>query len=426
MKPLKTALFAVPALTLVAVLGLSSVAHAEVRKEGAWPTGEPTVSFSLENTPRKVALRQLAGAAGWSLVLPTGLDDSIDLVVRDQPPERVLGFLLEGQSYVAKREGNLVNIRVDHAPSAPTPPVAPTPPSPVASPTPPVPPEPPAVVAPDAKAKGKRAGDRTVTGGSARIGAHEIVHDVQVLGGSLDVDGTVTGDIEVFGGAVRVHPGAKVDGDISALGGAVSVEDGAIVKGGVEAFGAVVSRKDTDHAPVGGRPWLTALSEPFSQIGSAISSSALLFVFGAVLLALLTRRMETLRVETAARPMRTFALGVVGSLGAAVLLLAMGITIIGIPLALAGAVVAVVLAYAGICAVLQTAGEALLRHRTENPYVHLALGCVLFLIAGSLPIVGSYLTAIVVLLGVGTLVATRLGREPGDRRVEEGAYRTVP
>ena len=425
MKPLSYVLCFAP---LVASLGVSAVALADVRKEGAWPAEEPTVCLALENAPRRAALRKLAEAAGWSLIMPGGLEGSVDLSVTDQPADRVLAVLLEDGRFIARREGNLVSIKIDPA----TPPAgtrSPEPSLPAAPPPPPVaaPVVPAAPAIAEALPPAKRPSDRSVTGGSARIGAHETVRDVQVLGGSLDVEGTVTGDIEVFGGSVRVHKGAKVAGDISALGGAVSVDEGAEVKGGVEAVGAVVSRRDAgpDLRPTAQGKWLAAVSQPLARAGSAVSSAALLFVFGAVLVALLTRRMEALRVETAARPMRTFAVGVVGTLAALALLIAMCVTIIGIPIALAGVVVGVLLAYGGVCAVLQTAGEALLRHRTENPYVHLAVGCALFLIASSLPLVGGYLTAVVVLLGVGAVVSTRVGRAPSDYSVADGAYRTA-
>lgn len=449
MKPLASAVLVVPALALAVAASMAtvSVAHAEVRKEGVWPANEPGVSFSVDGAPKKIALRQLASAAGWSIVTPAGLDDAVEVVARDQPPERVLSMLLEGGNYVAKREGSLVSIRVDASPppagaAAPVPLVPPVPPTPPVSP---LPADPaivpafsanPAIVAPSATAerraaRGKRAGDRTVAGGSARILAGETVRDVQVMGGTLDVEGVVTGDIEVLGGTVRIRKGARVDGDISALGGTVTVDEGADVKGGVETVGAVVARHDTpEEGPkneAGAVPpaRFPAVSAALSSAGSAISSSALLFVFGAVLMALLTKRMDSLRVETAARPMRTFALGVVGSLASVAVLVALCVTVIGIPIAMAAVVVGVLVAYAGICAVLQTAGEALLRHRTPNPYVHLACGCLIFLIAGSLPWIGGYVTAIVALLGIGAVVATRLGTEPRDRQVEDGAYRSA-
>jgi hypothetical protein len=271
--------------------------------------------------------------------------------------------------------------------------------------------------------------DRTVTGGSARISADESVRDVKVMAGSLDVYGTVTGDIEVVGGSVHVFPSAHVDGDIVVLGGALTVDEGAEMRGEIGSVAASVSRKDAPPEPPR-TGWSAVISDRVSRAGSAISSAALLFLFGAVLAALATKRVDTMRAETAARPMRTLALGVVGSIGAAALLFALCVTIIGIPIALAVALVGVLLTYGGICAVLQTAGEALLRHRTTNPYVHLAAGCALFLIAGSLPWVGGYVTAIVALLGIGAVVATRAGKLEAaplsaDAPVSDGPYRST-
>jgi hypothetical protein len=60
-----------------------------------------------------------------------------------------------------------------------------------------------------------------------------------------------------------------------------------------------------------------------------------------------------------------------------------------------------------MCAVLSVIGEGLLRHKTENPYVHLAFGCALFVALSIIPWVGPLVVLAVVLAGVGVLVATR-------------------
>jgi hypothetical protein len=136
----------------------------------------------------------------------------------------------------------------------------------------------------------------------------------------------------------------------------------------------------------------------------AINAAALLFVFGTVLLALAPERMERLRVQVASHPMRSFAIGVVGVipvlLGSALLCC----PLITIPFVIAGLLGAVL---AGVSSVLETVGGALLAHRTKNPYVHLALGGAIFLVAGALPVVGGPIKLVVLLTGLGTVVATR-------------------
>jgi hypothetical protein len=51
------------------------------------------------------------------------------------------------------------------------------------------------------------------------------------------------------------------------------------------------------------------------KVGNSLSSAALLYVFGVVLWALQTERMERLQTEVASRPMRSFAVGSVISSG---------------------------------------------------------------------------------------------------------------
>ena len=105
---------------------------------------------------------------------------------------------------------------------------------------------------------------------------------------------------------------------------------------------------------------------------SAVTIFSLIFVYGAVLLALIAGRMEKLRVQIASHPMATFAIGVVGVIAIFAALAALCITIVGIPFAVAFGVVVFFGALAGVVSVLETVGAALLGHRTKNPYLHLA------------------------------------------------------
>ncbi len=404
-------------LVVLAVLHASSEAHAEVRRTGAWPDEERRVSIEVAGVSRSQAVKELAEKAGWSVVLYAAPTDAVDLKVNGQPADKVLELLLADGVYEASRTGDLIAIKRLDAPAAA--PAAPPPPAPPPAPAPPAPPE-----APRA-----RGSDRVVSGQSLRIEKNEVVHDVSVLGGSLEVFGTVTGDVAVMGGSARIHDGARVMGDASAVGGSLTIDDGARIDGDVGAIGGAVRRGEKavvggEVAEVGGGHGPAREAEPdedhasdaheggkLARLGrdaaSAVNRTALLFVFGTVLLALGARRMEQLKVEVAARPMRSFALGIVGSIAALVVVVLLCVTIIGIPFAALGVLLALFGVVAGICAVLETVGGALAGHRTQSPYAHLALGCVLFLVAGAIPVVGGFVKAAVILIGIGTLVATR-------------------
>lgn len=407
----------------VLALSLAPSALAAVEKGGEWPAEEKKVTLDVERVSREEAIKRLAAAAGWSIVVHAPSADPVDIHVKDQPADKVLALLLDDADYTAKRDGNLLSIARAHAPAvaaAPVgavPPVPPVPPVPEVAPAPPVPPAPPAPPAPPVAMK-RQGKDREVVAQNLVIEKGEIVRDVHVAGGSLEVRGTVTGDVEVVGGRVTVDNGAQVMGDVQVMGGSVLVKNGGRVDGDAQIVGGKLEREE--GAIVSGDVSANAEEEQheheesvsttahmLSETGEAITGGALLFALGAVLLALFTKRAETLKVEVAARPMRSFALGIVGTFGALALLVALSVTVIGIPVAVIALLLGTFGVFAAMCSVLEVAGKAVIGHKTKNEYVHLAFGCGMFLLAGALPWLGGLVKAAVVLTAIGTLVATR-------------------
>lgn len=402
--------FRLPAWLLVGVVAvtlLATRANAAVRLEGPWPDADSAVSLEAQGLTRSEAIRRLADAMGWSIVIHSPKTDVIDLVVHKQPAVNVLSMILADDDYVARREGSLIAIEKDIIKSSLTASSSSASP-PSSAPT------------PDALPTASKPQDRVLTGGSTRIEKDEVVRDVVVFGGSADVFGTATGDVTVIGGSARIHRGAHVMGDATAVGGSLHVDDGSRVDGDVGVVGGVLRRGDT--AQIGGRSASNSMGEKdeanegnawpwyrrvLTAAGRAIAEIAVLFLLGSVFLALASSQMRELQAEVAARPMRSLALGIVGTICFAALLLALTISVVGIPIAIVALLLVIIGAYAGVTSVLAVLGSALLGHRTRNPYTHLALGCLLFLLAKALPLLGTIVLFVVVLLGFGTIVATR-------------------
>jgi hypothetical protein len=424
------------------VLAVPLVADAAVRREGAWPASDKKVSLDFDGKPSD-GLKKLADEAGWSLVVSKGIEGSehdVKISVEDQPADAVLEALFAESDVVARRNGSLITITPAHgaapgasgsAAEAATPPAPPTPPPPAAGGTPPVPSVPPVPTV--------RGEDRNVLGNSVVVEKGEIVHTVTVTGGSAKIYGTVTGDLvvaggsakienggrvvgnaTVFGGSLKVESGARVDGDVGIVGGALKREEGAIIGGKIVNNssdhndgrvkvsvhdGEVSTAVEGGHKHDSGR---SRLSEAVHSFGQSMTNMSLLFVFGCVLLALGTRKMETLRLEAAARPMKSFAWGIVGSVSALVALTAMCITIVGIPFAVLAALLGIFCVYASIAAVLTTLGAAVAGHKSKNPYVHLLVGCIGLLLVGVIPYIGGLVTFAIVMVAIGALVSTRL------------------
>jgi hypothetical protein len=365
----------------------------------------------------------LAAEAGWSVVFRGQGADPVDVHVREQRADEVLEVLLADGDYVAERRGGLISIATRAASGAQ---VAPQ--KPEAAPK--------AALLGTERSVGKQRGkDRSVTGRDLRIARDEVVHDVSVIGGSAEVLGLVTGDLVIMGGSLELVESARVQGDVAVTGGSATLASGSQIDGDLSTIGGSVER--AEGAMVLGDVSGTGADEDepivkkgtsmniLRDVGQAISNQAVLFVFGAVLLALATRRMENVQTEIAGRPMRSFALGMVGYLLAALALVVLCITIIGIPVAVIAAMLAVFAAYGGICAVLTTVGASLIQHRTRNVYLHLALGCALFLVLGSLPFIGGFVSFAVVTVGLGAVIATRGAGLIPDSNGGGGPYRTA-
>lgn len=411
-------------------------AGATVKKEGSWPGVEKKVDLEFEGKPSE-GLKKLAKEAGWSLVVSNGVavdGSDVHVDVDDQPADAVLEALFVGHDVVAYRNGTLITVTPaasGAATAAPPPPPPAATDVPAAAATPPAPPPIPTV----------RGEDRNVFGGSLVIRKDEIVHTVTVAGGSLKVEGTVTGDLVVAGGSATIRSGGRVVGNATVFGGSLKVEKDGRIDGDVGVAGGSVKREE--GAVIGGRivddqhkgsvkvtagdggtktevtpaaePSATRsrFSEAVHEFGQSMTRMALLFVLGCVLLALLAPRMEKMRVEIAARPMRSFAIGLVGSLigsiAGLIAIVILCITVIGIPVALIGLLFAILAFYGAFASVLTTFGAAVIGHRTQNPYLHLLLGCGAFLVLSSLPWIGGLVIFAVAMIAVGALVTTRVG-----------------
>jgi hypothetical protein len=410
----------------------STAAFAEVRHEGTWPVELKHISIDAKHVTRTEAIMRVAKEAGWSVVV-RDVDDGtpFDVHVTDQPADKVLDVVLGDGDFVAKRDGTLITI--SGAPHAAASAVVPPPPPAAASQAARPPPAPSAsalsVVLPRGMSRGE---DRVIRGGDLVVGADETVHDVTVFGGSVEVLGTATGNVTVLGGSAHIKKGAHVFGSATAVGGSIDVADGAQVDGDVGVVGGSLHRHK--GAKIGGtvhkRDDARGDSTPSSprsilrRVSDATTRAAMLFVFGAVLFALAGNRMNALRVEAASRPMRSFALGIVGGIVGIAAIALIAITIVGIPVAIVLLLGGVFAAYAGICAVLATLGKALIGHKTDNPHVHLLVGCAIFLVSGAIPFVSGLVTLGVVLTGIGVIVATRAAGTVGSRSRASGPYRT--
>lgn len=325
------------------------------------------------------------------------------------------------------------------------------------------------------------AAQETRTGGTVVVGPDERVDDLTVFGGNVYVEGVVEGNLDAFAGNVfvngviegdvdavagNVHVAGDVGGDVSAVGGNVVLErDGEVAGSFSAAAGTVVVRGTIDGdaevgagsivvestAVVGGDLTYGGALErhPDAQVGGVVTQNGEVTVgitepvptipawFGALygflanllLGALLLLVAPGFSREVAGRvrnePLVAGGVGLLTLIGVPIALVLLAITIVGIPLAILGALLFATTVWIGVVYGGFALGTWLLSLVDEgNRWAALALGLLLLAVLGVIPFLGGLVGFVVLLLGLGSLALSlrhRVGRQrSGPPETEAG------
>ena len=457
-----------PTVLLTSPLSLAQTqapaANAEARAQG-------TINVQYRGSLRD-ALQKIAEEGGLNVVVTGDLDSPAEVHLKNVSAEQALRTVARAYSLKLDQDHGIYTLRPmtagEKAPGASAP-VAPVPPVPHAADFPPLPshpavaPMPPPVPSDVADAVAESALDEdevkervrekmkkvrhsghgsrdvvargrslevkegesvesaVVYGGNLTV-AGDVEDDAVVFGGNLEVTGHVGGDAHAFGGNVVLGPGAVVEGDVSSFGGSVLKQDGATVEGSTESFGGAniarlvageikenlkqVKKHDSDdddeRKEHGGR-----------GIASFLLTFAMLFGMGFLGQLFLPARMKELGAEIRAQPVRSGLVGVLGAMALIPTLVVLCVTIIGIPLAFALLVVAPLATALGITAAASELGTRLpvMRGRKTQAMV-LALGLLLLLVVGRIPVLGPIVLTFTSLMAFGAVIRTLFVRRP--------------
>lgn len=253
--------------------------------------------------------------------------------------------------------------------------------------------------------------NRVSFGDDVVVGADEAVEgSLVVIGADARVDGSVSGDVVVVGGELTVGPAARVQGDAVAVGGAFERSAGSIVGGTPNAGSPSAVEFSTRALPSGsaGRfvRWAVFL--------------ALELAVGLLFLGTWPERSRNVRRTIEAAPATALLLGGLVSLGLALLVVLLTITVVGILALPLVTVVTGVAWLAGLAGLFEALGDRLplpsARRTRASSFV---AGCLTFegvvlvgLIVPSLSWVAPVLFTLAAALAVGAAVLSGLGRAP--------------
>ena len=361
------------------------------------------------------ALREIASAAGWSLVLPGGRLGTVTAHLQDVPAEDALAAVLDQAELVAARQGSIVTVRVRPGATARAGSAA---------------------TAKEPPARGARGGDRAARGRDQVVQGDVVVHagqparDVVAMKGSVRVEpGAAVRDAVAFLGNVVLEDGARARQAV-AVGGDVRLGDGAIVEKDAVAVGGEVRRGE--GAEVGGEevgvgvPALSGLAaalgagglahaaaSPALAVGLVLAKFLAGFVVALLALALVPRRLDAVSASFTAHPWKAILTGLLGTFAVPLVAILLVATIVGIPLVAVLAVLVAAAAALGFAAVAWGVGRALPAPVSRATAVlQLAAGTAVVVLATSIPFLGAMAWIAAALLGFGAVLRSRFGSEP--------------
>jgi Secretin and TonB N terminus short domain len=383
------------------------------------------------------ALRQIADAADWSIVLPAGEHGTVSAHFKNVPVEDALRAVLQQADLTAVRDGSLVTVRapsflpgfphkfgkdlgkhIDRATD-------------------------------EAMRQADRAmrqadremrrmergmrrdrGDKVVHG-DVVVHAEQTTRDVVAIRGSIKLEpgaqvrdavavlgsvilepGSQARQAVAIGGDVKLSPGAEVEKDVVSVGGSISRDQGAEIGG--EEVSVGVPALSSLATLLGSRMLFGHAESRVFSVAQVLAKFIVYFALGLLMLALFPRRMEVVATSFTTHPWKSIFTGLLGLIALPILLVLLVATVIGIPLVPVAAILVVAAGILGFAALAFYVGRSLpLRIERGTSVLQLAIGTAIVVLVTSIPLLGWMAWIAAVLLTFGAVLRSRFGNQPG-------------
>jgi hypothetical protein len=237
---------------------------------------------------------------------------------------------------------------------------------------------------------------------------------VTALGGTLSIDGRVTGTVHVYGGRLQLGNAARIEGGVTGNWSTVERAPGSVVVGEVELGTLRGVPASLPRAPVAAYDAYTRLAATDSWPGALLPGLVLALVAALVTL-VMPMPLERVGAAMVATPLRSATVGLVALLIIVVVLVLFVVTIVGIPIALLGAMLVGLAVLVGWIALGGHVGRLLGDAFGQRWSPPLAAGVGAFAVAagvavlGTVPLLGGLAQFALTLVALGALTLTRFG-----------------
>lgn len=249
-------------------------------------------------------------------------------------------------------------------------------------------------------------GDLIVIGGAASLPAGaRLVGSAHVLGGSLEVNGEINGDVSFLNGELSLGPTARIEGDLNLGSGAYYPAPGAVIAGRVNT-GTGIQIPDLPER---------AAPDIWARLLRAMISGSLLGITAAALMRYMPGAIERVNDAAVRHALVSGAVGLLVNVVGVSLLVTMAYTVLLIPVTLLGLFVlgaAVLYGWVGIGVSVSRLWVRLAKRPMKAPGAAF-VGTLLFVLGvemlSAIPAIGGLIGIAAALVGSGAVFLTRFG-----------------
>lgn len=226
--------------------------------------------------------------------------------------------------------------------------------------------------------------------------------------GNLVISGPIGGNVEVSAGSLRLTQGADIGGRLRYIS-----DDRATIDPGASISGGLI------HVPTTPKARVSPLRAEKGRIVYVLG----LVLSGALATWLLPGGVKGIGSKMRKRPWPALGLGFIGLVVTPVAAIILGITLVGLPIALILTFLYALTIYLSPIFAGYVLGDGLFQRLNQGGHAVVAtiLGILILWLIGRIPVVGSLLNLAVVILGIGAMLmwlSSRRGSEP--REIEGG------
>jgi cytoskeletal protein CcmA (bactofilin family) len=268
------------------------------------------------------------------------------------------------------------------------------------------------------------ARDQVVLSGTVLVGRGTAVGEVLVFSGRVIVNGVVEGDVVVFEGPIVVA--GQVNGSVIAADGLVTLRESARVGGDVSASGRV-ARAEGAEVRGGVREGVRfSLEAPLAGLGELLGPIAVavsVLLLGLLLLWVAPRGADAVADALGSAPLASVGWGIVVTIAAPILAVALCVLVVGLPLGLALLFSMGLWWIGGLGLAAWSLGRALVRP-PKGRVLALLAGWAILAAVGLVPVLNAAVWILGSVIGLGaTAVAVSRARH-GGRHI--GRHRRSP